>query len=151
DPVTQLLLVHQHALLGQLPLVEPGVELLQDRLRVVGRGERDVRPRHPELVVGMEVVGRREERHHPGEALLAQPDDLLLAADLAVVAGVAAGPLRDGDAVLDHPREVARGDAGGPLAPHTVPPPDLAGSPTSLAAWTVSATSCARTMATPCS
>ena len=48
----------------------------------------------------------------------ADPDDLLLATDAAVVPRVAAGSLAHRQLVLDHPREVAGGDARGPLALH---------------------------------
>src|SRR5205807_2558434 len=73
-----------------------------------------------------------------------QPDDLLHAPDLAVVAGVAPGALAHRQLVLEDPGEVHGRDACGPLASHTG-----TGWPTILAACTVAATSCTRTMAAP--
>src|SRR4029079_1147293 len=52
---------------------------------------------------------------HAAEAVLADPDDLLLASHAAVVLAVAAGALADGELVADDPGEVAGGDAEGPL------------------------------------
>ena len=74
--------------------------------------------RHAELVVVVEVVGRRDQRDDAREALLPDPDDLLLAAHLAVVGAVAAGPLAHRQPVGDHPGEVAGLDPLGPLALH---------------------------------
>src|SRR5581483_2506914 len=132
-----------------LPLPEVGVELLQHDLGVVVRAEREVGPAHAELVVGVQVVRRRQQGADAGEALFAQPDDLLLAAHLAVVARVAAGTLGDRQLVLDHPREVPGGDARRPLAPHDASSRGTS-SPTRRAAWTTGATSWTRTIAAPC-
>ena len=87
-------------------------------------------------------MGRGQQRDDPAEALHAQPDDLLLAPHPPVVHREAAGPLADGQVVLDHPGEVARRDAGGPLALH-------AAGPYSRATCTVAATSWTRTMPRP--
>ena len=65
-----------------------------------------VPPRDTQLVVVVEVVRRRDERDHAGEPLLADPDDLLLAPDAAMVGAVAAGTLAHGELVLDDPVEV---------------------------------------------
>ena len=64
---------------------------------------------------------RRQQRHHPVEALDPQPDDLLLAADPAVVRREAPGPLAHRQLVLHDPREVARGDPRRPLPLHRSP------------------------------
>ena len=100
------------------PRPQLGEQLGQHRPGVVVEGEGDVLPRHPEVVVGVEVVGRAEQGDDPGEALLPDPDDLLLAADGTVGPGVAAGALADRQLVLDDPGEVPGGDPGGPLALH---------------------------------
>ena len=50
------------------------------------------------------------------EAVLAEPDDLLLAADAAMVVAVAARALADRELVLHDPGEVAGRDPEGPLA-----------------------------------
>src|SRR5437660_2257229 len=83
-----------------------------------GHPEGDLQVGQAHLVVGVEVVGRVEQRHHHGEAVLPEPDDLLHPAHLAVVAGVAAGPLAGGHPVLDDPAEHAGLDPPGPLALH---------------------------------
>ena len=116
EPVAQLLLVDEDLLPGRQPVAQLAVEVGQDRDGIVVGAERDVGPGDAELVVGVQVVGRRQQRDDPGEALAPQPEDLLLAADPAVVAGVAAGPLADGQLVLDDPGEEAGRDPPGPLA-----------------------------------
>src|SRR3546814_4796412 len=82
------------------------------------RPEREVAPGDTELVVVVEVVRRRDQRDDAGEALLADPDDLLLAPHPPVVRAVAARPLAHGELVLQDPREVAGLDPLGPLALH---------------------------------
>ena len=79
--------------------------------------ERHVLVRDPGLAVRVEVVRRVEERHDPGEAVLGEPDQLLLPPDLAVVAGEPTRPLRGGEPVLDDPAEQPRLEALGPAAP----------------------------------
>src|SRR5207302_10783187 len=83
-----------------------------------GHPEGDLQVGQAHLVVGVEVVRRVEERHHHGEAVLPEPDDLLHPAHLAVVAGVAAGPFTGRHPVLDDPAEHSGLDAPGPLALH---------------------------------
>src|SRR6185437_8567408 len=94
------------------------------------------------LLVGGEVVGGREQGDDPAEALDAQPDDLLLAAHPPVVDREAAGPLADGEVVLDDPGEIAGRDPRSPLALH-------AAGPYSRVSWTVAATSWTRTIRVP--
>ena len=133
-------------------LVDLGVEGLEVRPGVVGAAERTVPVRDAELVVVVQVVRRRDDRDHAAEALLADPDDLLLAAHPAVVLAEAARPLAHREAVLDEPGEVAGLDAQGPLAPqlghHAAPASAM--SPTSSTACTVASTSWARMRRTPC-
>src|SRR5207247_3419709 len=100
-----------------------------------------VLPLHAQLVVGVEVVRRREQRHDPGEALLPDPDDLLLAPHPTVGSGIATGALADRQSVLDDPGEVPGDDPGGPLSFHPA---------TTLAACAVGRTSWTRTMPAPC-
>ena len=82
-----------------------------------------MRPHQLALVVGGEVVRRRQQRHHPVEALHPQPDDLLLAAHAAVVGCEPPGALAHRQLVLHDPREVARGDPRRPLALSCAPRP----------------------------
>src|SRR5437763_3506135 len=121
DAVTQLLLVDEHLLAGAQPPAQGREQLAEDRCGVGVGAQRVVLPTHAQLVVGVEVVGRRQERDHPVEALFPDPDDLLLAPDPAVGAGVAPGTLADRQVVLDDPREVPRRDPGRPLALHGAP------------------------------
>src|SRR5205823_12523594 len=112
-----------------------------------------------ELVVGVEVVGRRQQADDAREPLLAHPDDLLLAAHLAVVGAVATDALRHRQLVLDDPEEVARDDPLRPLPFHdapttpapapTTPAPAATSSPTMRIACTCGATSWTRTMRAP--
>src|SRR5581483_5162772 len=83
----------------------------------------------------------------PGEPVHLEPDDLLLPPDPAVIRGEPAGSLADGQPVFDHPGEIARRDAGCPLALHG--PAFRPGGPTRVAACKVGATSCTRTMPAP--
>ena len=92
-PVAQLVLVHQDAQAGGQRVVEVEVALRQHRAGIAG-GQRVVGPGQALVVVGVQVVGRRQERDDPAEALDAQPDDLLLAAHPAVVGGEAARAAR---------------------------------------------------------
>ena len=91
------------------------VEALQPHAEIVDAGERPVPVGQAELVVVVQVVRRRDDADEAAEAVLAQPDDLLLAADATMVVAVAAGTLADRELVLHDPREVARRDAEGPL------------------------------------
>src|SRR5579875_543485 len=121
-PVVELLLVEQDPLAVGQPPLEGRVQLGQDHGRVVVRAERHVGVHHPVLVVGVQVVGRRQQRHDPGEPLVAEPEDLLVAAHLAVVPGVAAGALADGQLAFDDPLEKPRRDARRPFAFHRTAP-----------------------------
>src|SRR5258706_1382640 len=120
QPVPELLQVDDDLLLRVVDQVGDGpVD--------VGQEDGQIAPRHPQgdlgvghahLVVGVEVVGRVEERHHHGEAVLPHPDDLLQSPHLAVIAGIAPEPLAGRHAVLDDPAEHAGLDAPGPHALH---------------------------------
>src|SRR5580692_2922773 len=134
----------EDALPAGQPAVQVAVEVAEHAAGVARRREREVHTGHGLLLVGLQVVRGRQERHHPGEALHLQPDDLLLPTNLAVVGSEPPGPLAHGQPVPDDPGEVARWDPRGPLALHH-PDPDRSG-PTSCAAWTVAATSCTRTI-----
>ncbi len=126
-----------------------GEDLGEEPVVRLVRRERAVQPGDAELVVVVEVVRRRDERDDPGEALLADPDDLLLAADATVVGAVAARPLAHGQLVGDHPGEVPRLDPLGPLALHRGHRSSSMEA-TSAAARTVGPTSCARIILAPC-
>src|SRR5262245_15530213 len=144
-PVADLLTVQQDlGALGHQP-AQLRVELAQHDARVVGGAEGAVEVGDAQLLVIVEVVGRRDDRNHQAEALLPDPDDLLLAADPAMVGAIAARPLADGQVVLDDPREVPGLDALGPLPLHAA---DHDAS-SSSAARTVGATSWTRTIRTP--
>src|SRR5688500_2388179 len=136
--VAELFLVQEDALARADPFLELVVEVEQHDARVRASTEREMRPRDAELVVGVEVVRRRQQRHDAREALVPQPQDLLVAPHLPVVAGITTGALAHRQLVLDDPREVARLDAAFPLPPHTV-------TPTRRAASTAGRTSCTRT------
>ena len=94
DAVAELLAVHEH--LGAATEQSPssGYKLASKVRGSSCAAEGTVEPRDAELVVVVQVVGRRDERDHAGEALLADPDDLLLAADAAVVRAVATAAAR---------------------------------------------------------
>ena len=113
DAVADLLAVDEH--LGARPeqVVELAVERAQPQVELVAV-ERPVARGDAELVVVVEVVRRLDDRDDAAEAVLADPDDLLLAADPAVVVAVAAGPLADRELVLEDPGEVAGRDAERP-------------------------------------
>src|SRR5579859_311770 len=159
EPVPHLLLVDDDPLAGGEPVAQLAVHVGQHRVGVVLGTEGDVGPGHTELVVGVQVVGGREEGHHPGEALAPQPQDLLVAPDGPVVAGVPTRPFAHRQFVLDDPGKEARGDALGPLPSHAPASPSLVPGPPAVAvgtwslssreAWTVAATSCTRTARTP--
>src|SRR5581483_791516 len=107
----------------------------------IGPRHREVLPLDAQFLVGAQVVGRRQQGHHPVEPLLADPDDLFLAPHATVGAGVTTGAFTDGETVFDDPREVPGRDALGPLPLHA--------AATSRAAWMVARTSCTRTIAAP--
>src|SRR6185312_394826 len=140
--VAQFVLVHEDAQARGEGVVDVLVAGEQDGPGVAGALERVVGPGQALLVIGGEVVRGREQGDDPPEALDAQPDDLLLAADPPVVDAETARPLADREVVLDDPGEVAGRDAGGPLALH-------AAGPYSRVSWTVAATSWTRTMPVP--
>src|SRR3954454_15727355 len=91
--------------------VELDVEVAQPLAEVVDAGERAMQVRKGQLVVVVQVVRRRDDADEAPEAVLAQPDDLLLATDAAMVLAISARSLADGELVLHDPGEVARGDA----------------------------------------
>ena len=80
------------------------------------RAERHVHVREAGFVVRVQVVRRVEQRHDVREAVHDEPDQLFLAPHLAVIAGEAARALAGAEAILDHPREIARLEALGPPA-----------------------------------
>src|ERR687898_2500311 len=116
DAVAHLLLVDEQLLAAGQQVAQLAVEGLLEHDRVVVGLLGAVEPRHAQLVVVVEVVGCGDERDDVVEALLTDPDDLLLAAHAAMVVTVAPGALADGEPILEHPHEVAGGDALGPLA-----------------------------------
>src|ERR671910_685890 len=116
DAVANLLLVDEQLLAAGQQFAQLGVEGLLEHDRVVVGLLGAVERRHAQLVVVVEVVGSGDEGDDVVEALLTDPDDLLLAAHAAMVVPVAPGALADGEPVLEHPHEVAGGDALGPLA-----------------------------------
>src|SRR5690606_9764467 len=171
DPLGELVAVHdQLASLAEQP-AQLAVGLVEEAGDVLGLRHRPVAPAQAQLVVAVQVVRRARQRDHEVEPLLADPDDLLRATHLAVVAAEAAGALADRQLVLDDPVEVAWLDALCPLAlgchvvhllrvrgPRDDPGPvgmveDRQGAstrpPATAAARTVAATSCARTIAAP--
>src|SRR4029079_17526181 len=94
----------------------------------------------------------------PREPLLGEPDQLLLAADLAMVAGESARPLRRREPVFDDPAEHPRLEALGPASPqrrHRVSTISRratdarAIAPRTAAACTAPRPSCTRTIAAP--
>ncbi len=114
--------MEQKTLTAAQPAVHRRVELGEDVGRLRGGGHRETGPLEAELLIGMEVVGRTEEGHDSGEALGAQPQQLFLAPNLAVVGRVAPRPLADGEMVLDDPAEVPRDDPGRPAPSHAAAP-----------------------------
>src|SRR6185503_9410086 len=90
-------------------VVEPLLERRErerERLRpVVVAAERDVLVREPGLFVRVQVVRRLEQRQHVREAVADEPDELFLAAHLAVAAREATGPLGRGETLGDDPAE----------------------------------------------
>ena len=75
-----------------------------------------------QLVVGVQVVRRRQQRHDPREALPPQPEDLLVTPHFSVIAGVAAGTFADRQMPLDYPSEEPGRYALCPLTFHPAPP-----------------------------
>ena len=59
----------------------------------------------------MQVVWRSDDGHDKIEMVFAQPDDFFLPTDATVIVAVSAGPFANGEAVLDDPSEVSRGDS----------------------------------------
>ena len=58
----------------------------------------------------MQVVWRSDDGDNNIEMVFAQPDDFFLPTDTAVIVAVSAGTLANGEAVLDDPSEVSRGN-----------------------------------------
>ena len=158
--VGHLFLVEQHCVAGGDVTAEVFVDRLQVAGQVVVAREGTVQPCHPQLVVVVQVVGAGREADHVVEALLADPDDLLLAAHLAMAFAVTARPLAHGKAVGDDPVEVAWGDAlcpfafrhqrslgmgweagAPPMVETSMMADDRAGNPTAVSTATVAATS----------
>ena len=108
--------MEDHLLLRLQQAPELGVGHRQVARHVLVAGEGPVLPLHRQLVVVVEVVRRGRHRDDQVEALLADPDDLLLAAHLAVVRPESTRPLTDRELVLDHPVEVPGLDPLCPLA-----------------------------------
>src|SRR6516164_990223 len=143
-PICRWMICSTTAFARSQPVLELLVEIGQNGVRVIVRSERDMRPQDPELVVGVQIVRRRQQGHDAGKALAPEPQDLLLPAHPAVVAGVAARALADGQPVFDDPGEESRGDPLGPLSPHA-----LTRSWASRTASMVGPTSCTLSMAAP--
>lgn len=90
-----------------------------------------VTPHHTEFVVIVEIQRCCDHRDDAGEALFANPDDFLLATNLAMVGAIATGSLTDGESLSDHPVKIAGADPLRPL-PFTG---HGAHAATTLAAW----------------
>ena len=91
-------------------VVEPSRDASVDRRgRLCGQlvvpAERHVLVRDPRFLVRVEVVRRVEQREDAREPVPVEPDQLLLATHLAVVAREAAGPLGRREPVADDPAE----------------------------------------------
>jgi hypothetical protein len=122
DAVPKLVLMQEDTLTLGKPFVE-----LKEEVRKVLPGiptgwDGEVCGGDGTLLVGLEVVRGGEHRDNPSESLHAEPDDLLLAADTAVVRREAAGTLAHGQLILDDPGEIPRRDPCRPLTPHRIPP-----------------------------
>ena len=146
-PVIHFLLVDDHFLVVSQPAAQMLIEVGKDANRVLIGGKRYVGPGQFFFVVGIQVVGRNEQRHHPGKALALQPQDLFPSTHFSVVAGVTTRPLAHRQFVLYDPREKPWLYAGGPFTSHIGRPRHL--MPTSFAASAVAFTSWARTTAAP--
>ena len=119
EPFAELLVVDEDSLVGVVePFLQGRVDDQQLVRPLVVATERQVLVRDVRFVVGVQVVRRFEQREDMGEAVPGQPDQLLLASDLPVVAGEPAGSLGRCEPVFDHPREAARLEALGPSAAH---------------------------------
>src|SRR5262245_5237048 len=150
--VAELLVVHQHALRR---IVEPArqgrVHVVQPLRQLVVPAQGHVLVREADLLVGVEVVGRVEQGEHVREPVPGEPEELFLPADLAVVAGEPAGSLGHRHAPRDHPREVARLEALGPLPLHAASAGAAASAWRSRTACAAPRTSCTRTIDAPLS
>lgn len=71
---------------------------------------------HAELVVGVQIVGRTTDVDDAVKVVLAQPDDLFLATDLAVTGPVTARSFANCQLILDDPNEITWLNTEGPLA-----------------------------------
>ena len=83
---------------------------------VVNVQQRVVAIRHAELVIVVQVVRCRQDRHHVIEVVLTQPDDFFLAPDSTMVGAKTARSFADGEFVLDDPRQVAGRDSERPFS-----------------------------------
>src|SRR5262249_4600111 len=147
-----LLVVHQDPL-G--PIVEPAgerrVHVAQAFRKILVPPERDVLVGETRLLVCVQVVGRIEQRQHVGEPVPGEPEQLLLAAHLAVVAREPTGALRDCEPPGDDPREVARLEPLRPASPHAAPSLTARITSRSRMACAAGLTSWTRTIEAPCS
>ena len=123
QPVAELLVVDQHPLVGiAQPARRARVEHGQPLGPFVVPADRDVRVRDAGLLVRVQVVRRVEQREHVREAVADEPDQLLLAPHLAVVAREPARALGGGEPVLDDPAERARLEPLRPASLHATGP-----------------------------
>src|SRR5262245_14893572 len=148
--VAELRVVHQDPLRRAVePTRQRRVHVAQTFGELVVPPQRHVLVREPHLLVRVQVVGRVEQRQHVREPVPGQPQQLLLPAHLAMVAGEAAGPLGHREPPRDHPREVAGFEALGPSPPHAAPASATSSAWRSRTACAAARTSCTRTIDAP--
>src|SRR5260370_15200082 len=97
----------------------------------------------------MQVVRRVQERQDVREAVPGEPQQLLLTAHLAVIAGEPAGALRRRQPARDHPCEVARLEALRPATLHAALASAECSASSRRTARTAASTSWTRTIAAP--
>jgi len=116
--LAELVLVEKHSLVVPQPPPERFVQVGQCRPRIAMCREGVVGGGNVELLIGVQVVVGRQERHDAGKALGTEPEDLFLAPDPAMIGSKPPGPLAHRKLALEDPGKVAGGDASRPSPLH---------------------------------